>query len=84
MDSIPKFLLVVDAYCAARDISEARASTLILNGGSRLASIRSGASDIGTRRLAEAVRWLSDHWPEGAEWPADEPRPKPTEPEVAA
>lgn len=83
MDAIPNFLLAVDAYCAARGISEARASTLILNGGARIASIRSGSSDIGARRLVEAMHWLSDHWPEGAEWPNGVPRPAKTEPEAA-
>lgn len=33
--------------------------------------------DITTRRAARIVQWLSDHWPDGAEWPADIPRPAP-------
>ena len=78
MSSISDFLAVVDRFCEARGISEARASTIILNGGSRIASIRSGASDIGSRRLEEAVKHLSDHWPEGAEWPNGVERPDPT------
>lgn len=79
MSAIGPFLAVVDAFCAAREISEARASTLILNGGSRIGSIRAGRSDIGTRRLEEAMQWLADNWPEGAEWPAGVPRPPKSE-----
>ena len=76
MDSIANFLVVVDAYCAARDISEGRASTLILNGGGRLPAIRSGRSDIGARTLEKAMQWLSDHWPDAeAAWPERVPRP---------
>ena len=35
-------------------------------------------ADITTRRAARIVQWLSDHWPAGAEWPADIPRPAPS------
>ena len=30
------------------------------------------------RTVDRLVQWLSDHWPEGLEWPADIPRPAPT------
>ena len=33
--------------------------------------------DITTRRAARIIQWLSDHWPDGAEWPSDIPRPPP-------
>lgn len=75
MSAIGQFLSAVDAFCAARGISEARASTIILNGGGRIGAIRSGASDIGARTLDKAMQWLSDNWPEHAVWPADVPRP---------
>lgn len=76
MSSIGQFLAAVDAFCDARGISEARASTLILNGGRRIGEIRSGSSDIGARTLDKAMQWLSDHWPDDkAEWPASVPRP---------
>ena len=32
-------------------------------------------------RAARVVQRLSDHWPEGAEWPSDIPRPAPTSPD---
>ena len=39
--------------------------------------LRAGA-DITTRRAARIAQWLSDHWPTGAEWPPDIPRPDPS------
>jgi hypothetical protein len=82
MEMIRHFLHLVDLYCQARGISEARASTIILNGGSRIGAIRSGSSDIGAKRLEAAVQWLSDNWPDDlADWPNDIPRPARTEAE---
>ena len=72
--SIQAFLSIVDAYRNARSISDARVSTLIFNDGSKIKMLRSG-SDVGVRTLARAVRWLSDNWPAGAEWPEDVARP---------
>ena len=40
--------------------------------------------DITTRRAARVVQALSDLWPEGAEWPADIPRPPHRAPREAA
>ena len=73
---ITDLLSLIDAYCKARGVSEARASTLIFNGGARVAQIRTG-SDIGVRRAHEAMQWLSDNWPADLDWPADIPRPEP-------
>ena len=72
---ITRLLSLIDAFCAARGISEARASTLIFNGGARVSQIRGGA-DIGVRRMQAAMLWISENWPEGAGWPADIPRPQ--------
>jgi hypothetical protein len=47
---------------------------LLFNDGKRIGLLRRGG-DIGSRRLQEALQWLSDHWPAGAEWPSDIPRP---------
>ena len=43
-----------------------------------------GGHDITSRRAARIVQWLSDHWPPGAEWPADIPRPVPAPDSPAA
>ena len=34
-------------------------------------------ADLTTRRGARVVQWLSDHWPDDLDWPADIPRPAP-------
>jgi hypothetical protein len=66
----------------ARRISESRLSMLLFNDGKRIGLLRRGG-DIGSRRLQDAFQWLSDHWPSGAEWPADIPRPAPSQSEAA-
>ena len=33
---------------------------------------------------ARALQWFSDHWPLGLPWPADIPRPEPSDPERRA
>ncbi len=32
--------------------------------------------DLTTRRAERVVQYLSDHWPDGLEWPGDIPRPE--------
>lgn len=80
---LTQLLALIDAFCAARGISEARASTLIFNGGARVAQLRGGA-DIGIRRAEKAKRWISENWPDDVEWPADIDRPSADQDEGAA
>jgi hypothetical protein len=75
MLGIPHLLSLVDEYRRVREVSDARVSTLVFNDGSRIAQLRDGR-DIGTRRLDRAIQWFSDHWPEGADWPAVIVRPE--------
>lgn len=74
MNNIDAFLVLVDSYGASAGVAEATVSSRLFNDGKRIASIRRG-SDVGVRRLRVALEWLSDHWPEGAAWPCDIPRP---------
>lgn len=76
-NQIEELLAVVDAYCKARGISEARASTLIFNGGGRVKQLRDGR-DIGVLTAMNALIWLSSNWPDAAEWPASISRPQPS------
>lgn len=78
MPSIQHLFRLIDAYRLARDVSDARVSTLLFNDGGRIGELRSGG-DIGTRRLDRAIQWFSDNWPDKAEWAADIDRPAPTE-----
>ncbi|WP_342163032.1 hypothetical protein [Methylobacterium sp. SD21] len=75
-------LTVVDAFRQARGLSDSRVSTLLFNDGKRIGLVRNGG-DVGSRHLAAAFRWLSDHWPSDAHWPSDVPRPLTTETEAA-
>lgn len=73
MDAISHLLRLADLFSAATGLAEATLSSRCFADGKRLAAIR-GGSDVGARRLARAVQWFSDHWPDGADWPADIPR----------
>ena len=75
MYAIDQFLALVNEYRRARDVSDARVSTLVFNDGSRVAQIRKGG-DIGSRRLEQSIQWFSDNWPDSAKWPSCVPRPK--------
>jgi hypothetical protein len=74
MTQLEHFFLLVEAYCSATGAAEATLSGKIFSDGKRIAAIRNG-SDVGVRRMAIAICWFSEHWPEGAEWPACVPRP---------
>jgi hypothetical protein len=74
MTDLDRLLHLLDAYCAATGLSEARVSTLFLKGGSRVASLRAGG-DMGSRTIARAIEAFSDAWPAEAAWPSDVPRP---------
>ena len=89
MTLLHALLTVSGRFCEARSISAARASTLVFGDGKVLTRLADGR-DLTTRRLETAMQWFSDHWPEGAAWPADVPRPvrtpsvpAPVEPEAA-
>lgn len=76
MSIVVSFLLVVERFCEAEAVPESTASWRMFDDSKRLSQIRAGA-DIGVRRLERAMQWLSDHWPEGADWPGDVERPEP-------
>ncbi len=79
MTALVDFFVLTDAFGAARGIGEARVSTLVFNDGKRLRDLRAGEADIGVRRLATAIQFLSNRWPNGAIWPEGIPRPTPAE-----
>ena len=67
---------LIRRYAAGRGATESYASRLATGSGDTLARIDTGTS-LTARRAARIVQWLSDHWPPGAEWPPDIPRPDP-------
>jgi len=61
-------------YVAASGLSESTVSLYAAGQGQLLARLRGGA-DITGRRAMRILRWFSDHWPDGVDWPCDIPRP---------
>ena len=70
-----QLITVADAYCSARKLSRSRVSTIVFNAGLTLDRIASGR-DLATGNFERAMRWFSENWPEGAEWPRHVNRPK--------
>lgn len=69
---------VVSVYCQSSGLAEATVSSRLFNDGKRLSEVRRGA-DIGIRRVERAMQWMSENWPDGADWPGDVPRPRPAQ-----
>ena len=67
---------LVELCASGHGWSGATASTYAAGSGDFLGRLKRG-HDITTRRAIRVTQWLSDHWPEGAEWPSDIPRPAP-------
>lgn len=76
MTSLEAFLDLIDRYCSSVKLAEATVSSRLFNDGKRVANLRCG-SDIGIRRLHQALEWLSDHWPVDLDWPDSIYRPRP-------
>lgn len=70
-----KLICVADAYATARGLSRSRVSTIVFNAGMALDRIASGR-DLNTGNWERAMRWFSENWPEGAEWPVAVERPR--------
>jgi hypothetical protein len=70
-----QLLEVAGAFAAARGhVSLKRVSTLIFNEGKKLDRLAEGR-DLETGSFERAMLWLSQNWPENAEWPVRVPRP---------
>ena len=76
-------LRLARSYGAHHRLALSTVSTYMGGSGDTLVRLERG-HDITTQRLARFVQWLSDHWPESAEWPADIPRPTPNAADEAA
>ena len=77
MDTPSGLIRLIQAYAAARHIAVTSACVYAA-GQARLVDRLARGHDITTRRAARIAQWLSDHWPTGAEWPPDIPRPDPS------
>lgn len=79
-----KLLHLANLYTAAtkgrgpdRAASLSSLSTRLFNDGKTLRRISEGG-DIATGNFERAVRWLSDNWPDGVDWPEGIARPATT------
>lgn len=78
MSFTDQLIAVASAYSEATGTSMSTLSTKLFNGGSRLQAIAAGG-DLNTRNFENAMRWFSENWPEGQQWPVGVGRPLPAE-----
>ena len=75
MYAISDILLLAERYAGARRIAT---STLArIAAGSSTWFDRCASGRVTIRSAVAVVQWLSDHWPDGLEWPAEIARPTP-------
>jgi len=75
MNSSNPLIRVADAYAQALGLSDKTVSSRVFRDSKKLGAMRDGA-DITMGRFADAMRWFSENWPDGAEWPDDVERPQ--------
>lgn len=76
MISVTNMIRLIDRYAHAKCLSVHTVGRYAGGSGDFYSRLSEG-HDITTRRAARVAQWLSDHWPDGAEWPSDIPRPAP-------
>lgn len=65
---------ICDRYCAAKGISHVTLCSKSIGNGRFLDNMKGG--HVVLLYVDRLIRWLSDNWPEGLEWPAGAiPRP---------
>lgn len=75
MSSIDSLLLVARTYATAEGLDLSQTSWRALGDTKKLPAIEAGA-DIQMRRFEKTMRWFSENWPAGAEWPEAVSRPQ--------
>ena len=70
--SIIQLLVLAEGYAAHTGLSLARIATLVFNDGKIFTRLKAGG-DLTTARLADAMQWFSDNWPEKRRWPRTRP-----------
>jgi hypothetical protein len=68
-------IVLIDVYAAAKRISPSRVATILFSSGAKYRQLVEGA-DINVGRFEDAVKWLSENWPEGTDWPEGIARPE--------
>lgn len=75
MSAIGHLLKVARQYAEVEGISLSAVSWRLFADNKKLRALDEFGADIQVKRLEQAMRWLSANWPQGADWPADVPRP---------
>lgn len=78
-----QLVAVATAYCLAAQVPLARVSMHALGDRRLLPGLVADSLTLTLRRADRALCWFSDHWPDGAQWPASVPRPAPSAGEAA-
>ena len=60
---------------AARGWKDSTVGTYAVNDGKFIGRLASGKTCT-LNTVSDAVRWASENWPDGIEWPNEVPRPK--------
>lgn len=66
---------VASCYCVATGKTQIAVSKRVFNDGKVLNNLADG-KDITIGRFERAMRWFSENWPEGADWPETIERPR--------
>lgn len=69
-----QLLTVARAYASAEGIELSRASWRAFSESKTLDDLTEGRTSPTLRRADRALQWFSEHWPDGAVWPAAVPR----------
>ena len=67
---------VARVFATGRGIKLSTVGKYAANHGAFFQRLEEGKTITEARR-ERVFQWLSDHWPEGCEWPSDTPRPEP-------
>lgn len=73
-DTVRRLVVLCALFAESTGRSISTVSRHATGSGETIARLRRGHT-ITTRRAERAFRYLSENWPETAEWPADIPRP---------
>lgn len=77
MSAIDQLLKTARRYAEHQDLGLSTVSWRMFADNKKLQALIDGA-DIQTRRLEQAMGWLSANWPDGLAWPSDVERPGPS------
>lgn len=68
-------MVCASAYAASRKLSLTTLGRLAAGDWRFFDRVTEGSTTFTARKYDEVIRWFSDNWPEGVEWPADVQRP---------